>query len=231
MRIGQPATISATTVPEGVALTWRSDNTDAVTVDQDGNVTGLEWWTEAKVYASFEYDGETYSDYVKVCVREYDLEESLTNNDTWADDSAYIDKVYFSDTRKTYIVHAPNAGMFGDGAIRHVYNPDGSETSIYARLIMAPTLEYDENKDYFLEVYYKTSSDADCEIEYLNGVFARDGWANRYQVPAGDEDVVYLPLKEGTILTRNCGLQTRSSMTSATATCILGLAIVSRPKA
>lgn len=223
--------VSAVTVPEDIALTWSSDNTDSTVVDQEGNVTGLEWWTSAKISASFEYEGETYSDNVTVHVRDYDLEAEVTQNSAWGDDSYYLAKMYLNNERSAYIEHVGNGGMFNDGAVRPVYNPDGTSSSVYAQIITAPTIVYDETKDYYLEVYYKTNAAAQYTLELLGGILARDGWDSRWVIPSGDEDVVYLPLKQGTRDDRNCGFNLRAIEPSQTASAVIGLAIVSKPKA
>ena len=222
--------MSAVTVPEGIALTWSSDNTDSTVVDQEGNVTGLEWWTSAKISASFEYEGKTYSDSVTVHVREYDLEAGFTQNDVWYDESYYLAKDYLIDTRSTYIEHVDNGGMFNDGAIKPIYNPDGTSTSLYAQIVTAPTIEVDENKDYYLEVYFKTNAAAQYTIQFLPGIVDKDGWANNWPIPSGDEDVVYLPLKPDTREDRNCGINIRAVEHSQAANAVIGLAVVSKPK-
>lgn len=211
MRIGQPAKISATTVPADVALTWSSDNTDSCTVDHEGNVTGLEWWTEAKITASFVYDGETYSDSVRVCVREYDLEAPLMHEDFWTDASKWNEEPSYTDNgRKTYIEYSPTLGMFNDGGVDLKYNPEGTQSSIFMRLVPSPSIEYDESKDYFLEMYFNITWDRGFEFEFNDGLLARDGWNNRQQIPPAEEDVYYYPLKQGTNLSRLCLIQVRS---------------------
>lgn len=230
MRVGQPVKISATTVPSDVALTWSSDNTDSCAVDQEGNVTGLEWWTEAKITASFEYEGKTYSDSVRVCVREYDLEAPLMHEDFWADASKWVEApTFIEDTRKTYIEYSPTLGMFNDGGVDLKYNPDGTDSSIYLRLAPAP-ITLDESKDYFLEVFHNIRGGVPFNFEFNAGVLDKDGWTNRPLIPA-NEDVEYYPLKPGTRDDRLCMIQVRAESTPpAQYIKQVSFSIVSKPK-
>ena len=193
-------------------------------------MTGLEWWTEANITASFVYDGETYSDSVRVCVREYDLEVPLMHEDYWNDPGKWIEvQEYFGSSRKTYKEYNARAGMFQDGGVDLKYNPDDTNTSIYLRLVPAP-ITLDESKDYYLEVFHDIAGNVPFNFEFNGGVLDRDGWENNQLIPA-TEDVGYFLLKPGTRTDRLCMIQVRAESTpTAQSKKQLSFAIVSKPK-
>ena len=60
IKIGGTVKLTATTVPDGCAVTWNSDNTAVAEVSEDGTVTGISAGT-ANVTASIEVEGTTYT--------------------------------------------------------------------------------------------------------------------------------------------------------------------------
>lgn len=224
--------ISATTVPDGVALLWTSNNSDAATVDQEGNVTGLAWWTEAKITASFVYEGVTYKDSVMVYTRDYDFEIPITQHEAWEDPTRWEKQNYTDETRKTYIAYEPNDGMFSDGALKNTYNESGSATSLYADIAMYKgDFQPSPDKDYYLEVYYSTVNGEQLQINFINRLFAKDGWSN-IVLPESDTDVTYYPLAVSDVMNdRLFTIQTKDESRSGVDSPVIGLAIVSKPKA
>lgn len=167
---------------------------------------------------------------VFMCVREYDLEAPLMHEDYWNDSSKWVDAQEYTDTeRKAYMEYSPRLGMFRDGGVDLKYNPDGTNSSIYLRLVPAP-ITLDENKDYFLEVFHNIRGGVAFNFEFNDGVLDNDGWANNQLIPP-TEDVEYYALKPGTRTDRLCLIQVRAESTPpAQYIKQVSFAIVSRPK-
>ena len=114
-------------MPAGVNLAWTSSNDDVATVDENGLVTAI-GGGECVITASFDYEGQTYSDACSIEVASVPIDwehvEYLTSQRIY-DNSLYESYQYFAVDRKTAI-----EAVYGDTIVCR-YDASGNVTSLY----------------------------------------------------------------------------------------------------
>lgn len=158
--------MSATTVPDGVALAWTSSNEAIATVDDAGLVSGVAAG-DAIITASFEYEGKTYSDTCAVTVEDaptppgdWETVVDLLSPVVWENGELWESQQYVETSRQTYIEFIRDSNI-----LNCVYDPDGSSTTLYFDLkpLLATVGELDfSNYDYRL--FTHLSADFTAEL-------------------------------------------------------------------
>lgn len=111
-------------MPTGVDLAWASSNNSVATVDSSGNVTSIDAGN-CVITASFDYEGNTYSD---TCNVEVIQPEKVLGNflldDVWHNDSNWLSKNYEESSRQTYVYQYNNH-------LELCFNLDGETSTLF----------------------------------------------------------------------------------------------------
>jgi len=113
-------------VPSGVGLAWASSNDAVATVDSTGTVTAVDDG-ESVITASFEYEGQTYSDTCDVTVSDWEDYQNLFDSDFLENKDNWSRLMYIDAERQTFFTPA-------SGYIELHYNATGSDSSVFCDL-------------------------------------------------------------------------------------------------
>ena len=190
----------------------------------------------ATITATIEVEGVTYSDTCTVTVEAVPVSNvvfDLTAPDNWNNPELWSKQDYQETSRGTYII-------YDNELIECVTNLDGSSTSLYADISpIATNFEYDENYNYYLELYYDNAIDGSTnnnsyKVQLAGGatntVFIPDNWTE-YVIEAHASNRVHLPLMLGSeTANRYIVLQIRKLETVDNSTMFITAKIIREPK-